>query len=197
MLTNKKLLLPGIGLAVVAALAVVIGFVAASSGDGSDGSGGRESVSADDSVGSDPATGGLAMCAEDVPDCNDMIVDPDGDVSQDSKDPEEPVSSDPVTSIDDIAPDECNLAHNIDACERQATAAAVADLARNIGVSTEAITVVSAELTEWPDACLGVGQPKVACAEVITPGFKIALKAGNIPYEYRTDATGATLIGGK
>jgi hypothetical protein len=189
----KKLLLPVIGFALVAAVAVVA-VVAASSGDGSDGDNDRESVSAEDQgkVAGDGA--GLAMCAEDVPDCNDMIVNPDGgDVKTDDAVSEQP----PITSIDDIDPDECNLVHNIDACEKQAMAAAVADLVRNTGVGTGAISVVSAEMTEWPDACLGVAQPKVACAEVITTGFRITLTAGEIQYEYRTDATGATVFGGK
>jgi hypothetical protein len=131
------------------------------------------------------------MCAEDVPDCNDMIVNPDGDIGDGL---EEPVSAPPVTSGDDIDPNECSLVHNIDACEEQATAAAVADLAANLGVEPETITVVSADLTDWPDACLGVAQPDVACAEVITTGFKVMLAAQDVDYEYHTDATGSQAL---
>ena len=186
MLTNRKLLLPVIGVALVAAVALVA--VVAASGGGSDDNDGRESVSADDQgkVAGDGA--GLAMCAEDVPDCNDMIVNPDGDVSDGL---DEPVSSDPITSIDDIDPAECNLVHNIDACQMQATDATVKDLAANLGVEPEKIDVLSAELTEWPDACLGVAQPGVACAEVITTGYRIILAAQDAEYEYHTDATGS------
>ncbi len=187
MLKNKRLLLPGIGVALVAAVAVVA-VVAASLGDGSDD--GRESVSAEDGkIAGDGA--GLAVCVEGVPDCNDMIVNPDGDVSED---PDAPVSSGPITSIDDIDPDQCNLVHNIDACEKQATGAAVKDLATRLGIGPEAIAVVSAELTEWPDACLGVAQPGVACAEVITTGFKVILAAEDVEYEYHTDATGSQAL---
>jgi hypothetical protein len=189
MLTNKRLLLPVIGFALVAAVAVVA-VVAASSSDGSDGDDGRDSVSNEDTRLADGG-GGLAMCAEDAPDCNDMIVEPDGDASGDADDP---VSSEPITSIDDIDPDECNLVHNIDACQLQATEAAVKDLAANLGVEPEKIDLLSADLTEWPDACLGVTQPDVACAEVITTGFKIILAAQDAEYEYHTDATGSQAL---
>jgi hypothetical protein len=189
MLTNRKLLLPVIGVALVAAVAVVA--VVAASGGGSDDKDGRESVSAGDQgkVAGDGA--GLAMCAEDVPDCNDMIVNPDGDVSDDA---DEPLSSDPITSIDDIDPDECNLVHNIDACQLQATEAARKDLTARLGIQPEQIDLQSAELTEWPDACLGVAQPDVACAEVITSGFKIILAAGGTEYEYHTDGFGSQAL---
>lgn len=194
MLRNKRLVLPGIGIAVVAALAVAIGVVAVSAGDGSDGGGGPESVRAGDSAGTDPATDGLAMCAEDVPDCNDMIVNPDGDVTQEPSDPEDPVTSDPVTSIDDIDPAQCNLVHNIDACQIQATDAAIKDLVSRLGIQPEQVDLLSAELTQWPDACLGIARPDTACAEVITTGFKIILEHGGTEYEYHTDALGTQVL---
>ena len=189
MLTNKRLLLPVIGFALVAAVAVVA-VVAASSSDGSDGDDGRDSVSNEDTRLAD-GSGGLAMCAEDAPDCNDMIVEPDGDASGDADDP---VSSEPITSIDDIDPDECNLVHNIDACQLQATGAATKDLAARLGIQPEQVDLLSADLTEWPDACLGITQPDVACAEVITTGFKIILAAQDVEYEYHTDATGSQAL---
>jgi hypothetical protein len=196
MLKNKRLLLTGIGAALVAAVAVVA-VVAASSG----GNDGRESVSAEDETRLAGDGEGLAVCVEDVPDCNDMIVNPDSDVSEEpgAVSSDEPVSADdpiggPITSIDDIDPNECNLVHNIDACQEQATGAALKDLVVRPGIEADAIAVVSAEMTEWPDACLGVQQPGVACAEVITPGFKIVLGAGSAEYEYHTDATGAQTL---
>ena len=191
MLTNKRLLLPVIGFAMVAAVAVVA-VVAASSSDGSDGDDGRDSVSNEDTRLAGDGDGGLAMCAEDAPDCNDMIVDPDGDVSGDPDKSaySDPVTSDPVTSADGVAPDECNLVHNIDACQLQATGAATKDLATRLGIQPEQVDLLSADLTEWPDACLGITQPDVACAEVITTGFTIILAAGDAEYEYHTDVTG-------
>jgi hypothetical protein len=194
MLTNKKLLLPGIGLAVVAALAVVIGVVAASDGDGSDDASTRDLSGDENDRIADPGSG-LAMCAEDVPDCDDMIVDPNGNAADD---PDKAAYSDPAvsgpTSGDDIAPDECNLVHNIDACQLRATGAATNDLVGRLGIQPEQVDLLSAELTEWPNACIGIDQPDVACAEVITTGFKIVLAAGDTEYEYHTDATGSQAL---
>jgi hypothetical protein len=69
-----------------------------------------------------------------------------------------------------------------------ATAAATADLATRLGVGADSITVASAEAVDWPDSCLGVTSPGIACAQVITPGFKIALEVEGTAYEYHTDS---------
>ena len=194
MLTNKKLLLPGIGLAVVAALAIVIGVVAASDGDGSDDDSTRDLAGDETDRVADPGSG-LAMCAEDVPDCDELIVDPDGVASDD---PDKAAYIDPAvsgpTSGDDNAPDECNLVHNIDACQLRATGAATNDLVGRLGIQPEQVDLLSAELTDWPNACIGIDQPDVACAEVITPGFKIILEHAGTQYEYHTDAAGTLVL---
>ena len=47
--------------------------------------------------------GSLGMCVEGAEECVDMIVVGDG--------------QEPVTSVDEIDPNECSLVHNVDACE--------------------------------------------------------------------------------
>lgn len=103
-------------------------------------------------------------------------------------------TSDPVTSIDDVPDDECNLVHNIDACERMAVEAAVTDLAARLGADPRDIAFERAELVEWPDGCLGIEAPDTACIEVITPGFRVTLSAFGEAYEYHTDATGRAVL---
>lgn len=173
------LLLP---LVLVVALGAAVGITFAVAGSPFDSEGPRS----DESV--------APVCAPEVRDCEDVIVNPDGDAAVN---PDKPVSSGPITIIDDMDPNECNLVDNITACEEQATAAAIDDLAHNTGVDAATIAVRSVEFVEWPDACLGVHNPKLVCAQVITPGFRIGLVIGEGYYEYRTDATGSTLIGGK
>ena len=68
-----------------------------------------------------------------------------------------------------------------------ATAAAIADLARRLAVPEDQITVKTVEFVEWPDSCLGVTKRDVACAEVITPGYRIILEANGQTYEDHTD----------
>jgi hypothetical protein len=72
-------------------------------------------------------------------------------------------------------------------------AAAIQALARMLGMAASDITVVSSAAVEWPDACLGVAQPGIVCAQVVTPGFIIVLEAQGRQYEYHTDADGSVV----
>lgn len=191
--------------ALLVAIVAVVG-VAAALASGDDDGGGRESVLAGDEEaakcaadaadcvesGSDIDTGdgALGMCIEGVVDCVDTVVEPvDGDGSGD-----EPVSSDPITSGDDIDPDECSLVHNIDACARIVTELALGDLSGRLGVEVEAITVESAKLVEWPNACLGVEHEGSVCAEVISVGFIVTLLHDGTTYTYNTDTESTVLF---
>lgn len=61
------------------------------------------------------------------------------------------------------------------------------DLAQRLGLALEAIEVVSVVAMEWSDTSLGCPQPGMMYAQVITPGFLVALEAGGERYEYHTD----------
>lgn len=67
-------------------------------------------------------------------------------------------------------------------------AAAVKALASSLGIASKDIQVVSAAAVEWPDACLGVAQPSVVCAQAVTPGFILVLEAQGQQFEYHTNA---------
>jgi hypothetical protein len=68
--------------------------------------------------------------------------------------------------------------------------AAIRALADRLGVEPASVDVISSEAVDWPDACLGVQQPGVLCAQVITAGYKIVLEQGGTQYEYHTDLAG-------
>ncbi len=72
--------------------------------------------------------------------------------------------------------------------------AAKQDLAKLLGIDVSKITLVSMEAVEWPDSCLGVVQQDVFCAQVITPGYRIILKAEGQSYEYHTNQNGSSLL---
>jgi hypothetical protein len=184
-MTIKKWAIPA-GLAVAAIVAIGVGLALSSSGD-DDGDKDATRLPEDAAECAEPpcddvGVDGQATCLEGAEDCDDAV------------DPDEPVSTEPVTIIDGQDPNECNLVHNIDACERNAADAAVADLADRLQIDDESITVVSSEFVEWPDSCVGIQRPGVACAEVITIGFRILLDADGDSYEYHTDAT-ASVVG--
>jgi len=69
--------------------------------------------------------------------------------------------------------------------------AVIKQLAENLGLEQDDITVVSSETTEFGDACLGVTMEGMMCAQVVTPGYIIVLEANGIQYEYHTSEDGS------
>jgi len=64
-------------------------------------------------------------------------------------------------------------------------------LAKALGVALDDITLFNAVPVEWPDACLGLALPSVACAEVITPGYLIELDVNGRVYGYHANQDGS------
>ncbi len=44
------------------------------------------------------------------------------------------------------------------------------------GRNEDEISVLSVTATDWPDACLGRPKPGEACAQVVTPGYRVELR---------------------
>jgi hypothetical protein len=61
-------------------------------------------------------------------------------------------------------------------------------LASSLGIAESNIQVVSTQIIEWPDSCLGVPPPGIACAQMVTPGYIVTLEANGQQYEYHTNA---------
>ena len=121
----KRLLPLTAALAVLAIAAVILATVVGAGDDGPSREAAQDAAAGD---------GGsvVGMCVEGVPDCVDMIVNPDGDVTiggdvapgecelipdlegcgQPPLDAQPPIRSD-----EGIDPNECSMVHNIDACE--------------------------------------------------------------------------------
>jgi hypothetical protein len=71
---------------------------------------------------------------------------------------------------------------------------AIDRLSQELGVTVEEIEIVEFEQVEWPDACLGVPQEGQACAQVITPGFRVVLEVNGQQYEFHSDQEGAHIL---
>ncbi len=69
-------------------------------------------------------------------------------------------------------------------------------LARLLGIDPASINVASSHPIEWGDACLGVAQPGVVCAQMVTPGFIILLEANGKQYELHTNEDGSLVVDG-
>jgi hypothetical protein len=59
------------------------------------------------------------------------------------------------------------------------------DLAERLGLVEADIEVVAAEAVDFPNAALGAPVADEMSAQVITPGWRIRLKAAGDTYEYR------------
>jgi Ig-like domain from next to BRCA1 gene len=60
-------------------------------------------------------------------------------------------------------------------------------VAQDIGLDVNEVIVVSFELTEWQDSCLGVKLPDQVCTAAITPGYKVNMIAKGKSYEAHTN----------
>jgi hypothetical protein len=167
--------------------------IARDAGGGGAGESGGDSATGDDG-------GAAGICLEGAVDCVDTPVeDPAGDdcilispPPPECADPDAPVTNEPAppggSSDPGAAPSDPGQACTTEfPNECTATDAAVADLAARLDLIEGTITVISIERVDWPDACLGVSQPDIACAEVITPGYRIFLETNAQKYEYHTD----------
>ena len=68
------------------------------------------------------------------------------------------------------------------------------DLARRLGVDESEIAAGQVEKTDFPDAALGAALEDEMSAQIITPGWRIRLKAGGDTYEYRATARHLRLV---
>jgi hypothetical protein len=73
-----------------------------------------------------------------------------------------------------------------EAVERGARAAA----ARRLGVAPDGLVVARAEPVDWPDPSLGCPEPGRAYAQVITPGYRVFVRAGAQTVEVHADEGG-------
>lgn len=75
-------------------------------------------------------------------------------------------------------------------------AAIIADAARRLGVSEEAVEIVEVTAETWPDSSLGCPEPDGLYLQVITPGYRVILQAAGTTLEYHTDELDAFVLCG-
>jgi len=72
--------------------------------------------------------------------------------------------------------------------------AAVQKLAQDLGVDPSVVRVVSVEVVNWSDSCLGVSIPGRVCSTVIIPGYRIILTSTDSQYEAHTNQDGSVVL---
>ncbi len=66
-------------------------------------------------------------------------------------------------------------------------------IARGLGFDPGELQVQELEQVEWSNSCLGLAGPDEMCAEVITPGYRLIVRAGDRQYQVHTDLSGMNL----
>lgn len=82
-------------------------------------------------------------------------------------------------------------------CERaleEGPAAAVELIAARLDISPEEVEVMSVQAYEWPDTSLGCPEPGMTYAQVITPGYRVILRAEGDTFEVHTDEEGRIVV---
>lgn len=69
-----------------------------------------------------------------------------------------------------------------------------AAVARELGTAAGDLQVLFIEKVEWPDSCMGVEAAGTACAEVVTPGYRVLAQAGEQRAEVRVNAEGSQAV---
>jgi hypothetical protein len=77
--------------------------------------------------------------------------------------------------------------------DARAFEAARADLAQSLGIDPLTISRVDVLPVDWPDSCLGLEKPGEACAQMVTPGFRVRLETGGLEYEYHTNQDASSI----
>ena len=106
-----------------------------------------------------------------------------------------PIDSLPtIIPNDQGSPSDTNMNQPVSQMSQEAVVeAAKLELATKLKIDAKEISALEVTARDWPDACLGLAGPDELCAEVITSGYLVVLKAQNREYRYRTNLDG-TLV---
>lgn len=61
------------------------------------------------------------------------------------------------------------------------------DLAKELKIIEAEIKEISISIENWPNSCLGIDDPEIICAQVITPGYRVVLEHKGKRYKYHTN----------
>lgn len=64
------------------------------------------------------------------------------------------------------------------------------DAAARFGVEVGEVTILSAELRDWPDGALGCPVAGMLYTQVVTPGYRVLIEAGGEQLDYRMNRRG-------
>jgi hypothetical protein len=95
----------------------------------------------------------------------------------------------PQAASPSVQPATAPAAPSSSAPSSPATSVARQRLAKALGVPADQVQLVSAEQAQWPNTCLGMTPPGKACADEVTPGWRMTFNVSGQQYEVRTNET--------
>ncbi len=98
-----------------------------------------------------------------------------------------------VNVLTDVMGEEIDLSETADVLPPAAALEAQEALMEKFAIPADLVQILSAEQTEFPDACLGLAEEDELCAQVITPGWLFEVEVQGIRYEVRTDESGGVI----
>jgi hypothetical protein len=72
--------------------------------------------------------------------------------------------------------------------------AALADAARQTGLPRSQLKILSSGPVTWRDGSLGCPQPGMAYMDMLVPGYRIRIQAGDRELDYHASARGGELL---
>lgn len=66
--------------------------------------------------------------------------------------------------------------------------------AQEMNTALVTVRLVSVEMVEWPNSCLGIEKPEMACLMVISPGYRVTLEVGGQSLEYHTNRDASQIL---
>lgn len=95
-----------------------------------------------------------------------------------------------ATVADPPPPPEVTRQASMSATLSSVTEAVLRDAAARTALDASSLVVESAQVVTWSDASLGCPQPGMSYAQVLTPGFRIVIRAGAQRFDYHAGRRG-------
>lgn len=71
------------------------------------------------------------------------------------------------------------------------SSSSIAGQFQTIYIDPDQVEIISSEMVEWPDSCLGIEQMGVDCIPENTPGFAVLLEARGLQFAYHSNEVGS------
>ena len=80
-----------------------------------------------------------------------------------------------------------------DSLPEKVAVAVTQQAAMHLNLPLEALQIVEATQKTWPDSCLGLAEPMVFCAQVLTKGWLVTVAGADQQLTYRTNSIGTVV----